>query len=125
MFSTWDDEVKTYNVLSSDGSLKSLTTQELFEYFIFHDLGITGEFVDLKVRLDKGESVDGDDCQWDWGIGANVYKGRLTITKITGLKIKPVHKETNGCKHENKYINEAGGIKFWFCKNCRSDLGNA
>jgi len=125
MFSTWDDETKAYNILFSDGSLKSFTTQELYEYYIFNDVGIKDEFVDLKFRLDNGESITANETKWDWNTATNVYKGRLVITKINKAKVKPFHPEANGCRHENKYVNEAGGIKFWFCKDCRSDLGNA
>lgn len=125
MFSTWDDEIKIYNMEFSDGTNKQVTTQELYEYFIFHDVGIVGEFVDFKQRLDKGELVVGEDMQWDWSIGSNIYKGFLVFSKIGELKSKPIHKEINGCKHENKYINEAGGTKFWVCPRCKSDLGNA
>lgn len=125
MFSTWDDEIKAYNILYSDGRVASYTTQQLYEYFIFNDLGIGNDFSDLKGRLDRGESVSGDDCQWDWNTQCNVYKGRIVITKITGAKGKVHHKETNGCKHENKYINEAGGIKFYVCPKCKADLGDA
>ena len=28
------------------------------------------------------------------------------------------------CPHTNKYINRAGGKAFWFCKDCKSDLGD-
>ena len=28
------------------------------------------------------------------------------------------------CKHTNKYINHAGGQDFWFCPDCKQDLGN-
>lgn len=125
MFSTWDDEVKTYNLEFSNGTIKQLTAQELYEYFIFHDIGIIGEFVDFKQRLDKGELVTGEDVQWDWGVGASIYKGLLKISKIGSTKAKPFHKEIIGCKHNNKYINEAGGVRFWVCPQCKADLGDA
>ena len=125
MFSTWDDQTKAYNILFADGTLQSFTTQELYEYYIFNDVGIKDEFVDIKFRLDNGESITADETKWDWINATNVYKGKLVITKINSSKVKPIHKEINGCKHENKYINEAGGIKFWVCPRCKSDLGNA
>jgi hypothetical protein len=125
MFSTWDDEVKVYNIEFSDGTIKQLTTQELYEYFLFHDIGIKGEFVDFKHRLDEGELVNAEDVQWDWGVGASIYKGLLKISKIRDIKSKPFHKETNRCNHKNKYINEAGGTRFWVCPQCKADLGDA
>lgn len=29
------------------------------------------------------------------------------------------------CLHKEKYINEAGGVKFWVCPSCKKDLGDA
>jgi hypothetical protein len=127
MFDTWDDIEKLYNVLISTGEARHLTTQELYEYFLFNDTGIKGEFVDLKVRLDKGESVAGDFYEWDWSLGTNAYRGRITITRSNKTNMSQ-HKSNTGklkCDHRNKYINEAGGTKFWFCKDCKSDLGDA
>jgi hypothetical protein len=127
MFSTWDDIEKLYNILISTGEARHLTTQELYEYFIFNDTGIGGEFVDLKVRLDRGESVVGDYCEWDWNLGTNAYRGRIAITRSNKTNASPNVSSVGKlkCAHRNKYINEAGGVKFWFCKDCRSDLGNA
>jgi hypothetical protein len=35
-------------------------------------------------------------------------------------------KETpSGCDHKGKYINQAGGIRFWVCPKCKKDLGDA
>jgi len=28
------------------------------------------------------------------------------------------------CNHEDKYINSAGGTRFWYCRKCGSDLGD-
>lgn len=28
------------------------------------------------------------------------------------------------CNHNKKYKNHAGGILFWYCPSCKSDLGN-
>ncbi len=127
MFSTWDDIEKLYNILISTGEAKHLTTQELYEYFIFNDTGIDGEFVDLKVRLDRGESVVGDYCEWDWNLGTNAYRGRITITRSNKANMSHhvVNSDNSKCRHPNKYINEAGGVKFYVCPQCKADLGNA
>ena len=68
--------------------------------------------------------------EWDWHMGCNTYKGRLTITRITPPTRTPDYTkeystDANGCKHENRYINEAGGVRFWVCPKCKKDLGNA
>jgi hypothetical protein len=127
MFSTWDDEVKSYSILNPTGEIKHLTTQELYEYIIFNDIGISEDFSDLKVKLDRGESVIGDYCEWDWNLGSTIYRGRITITKSNKDSApKHVSKADNlKCGHSNKYINEAGGIKFYVCPQCKADLGNA
>lgn len=34
-------------------------------------------------------------------------------------------KTNSSCQHLNKYVNYAGGTGFWFCPDCKADLGNA
>lgn len=36
----------------------------------------------------------------------------------------PVPKEVK-CDHKDRYINEAGGKKFYVCPDCKADLGDA
>lgn len=33
-------------------------------------------------------------------------------------------KKEEKCKHENTFVNHAGGIKFKMCSDCKKDLGN-
>ena len=35
-----------------------------------------------------------------------------------------INKTINSCQHTNKYINSAGGTAFWFCRDCKEDLGD-
>lgn len=128
MFNTYDDNEKHYEVTYSDYTTVKFTTQELYEFFIFTETNISGDFEDLKLKLDKGIIVTGDHNEWDWSLGCTNYKGRLSITKITPPKIPTNNKfesKTSGCSHEGKYINQAGGFKFWVCPKCKKDLGDA
>lgn len=127
MFDDYDNTEKKYEIIFPDKSIKKYTTQELYEFFIFNDLSITGDFADLKKRLDSGYAVIADHMEWDWGGGFNINRGKLTITKSWVSKPNGVNKKESdtNCKHKNKYINQAGGIKFWFCKDCKKDLGDA
>lgn len=127
MFDDYDNTEKKYEIIFPDKSVLKYTTQELYEFFIFNDLNIAGDFTDLKKRLDSGYAVMGDYQEWDWGGGYHINKGKLTITKSWVPKPNGVTKKESdtNCKHKNKYINQAGGIKFWFCKDCKKDLGDA
>lgn len=127
MFDSYDNNEKAYEVIYSDKTVVQLTTQELYEFFIFTDTNIAGDFSDLKKKLDSGFAVMGDHQEWDWNMGANVYKGRLTITRYIPPKIPSYAKKENssGCDHQGKYINQAGGVRFWVCPKCKKDLGDA
>lgn len=127
MFDSYDNNEKAYEVIYSDKTVVQLTTQELYEFFIFTDTNIAGDFSDLKKKLDSGFAVMGDHQEWDWNMGANVYKGRLTITRYIPPKIPSYAKKekSSGCDHQGKYINQAGGVRFWVCPKCKKDLGDA
>lgn len=127
MFEEYDNTEKKYEVIFPDKSVQKYTTQELYEFFIFSDLNISGDFSDLKKKLDAGYAVMGDHMEWDWGGGYNINKGRITITKSWKANSNNISKKENElrCSHKNKYINQAGGIKFWFCRDCKKDLGDA
>lgn len=127
MFEEYDNTEKKYEVIFPDKSVQKYTTQELYEFFIFSDLNISGDFSDLKKKLDAGYAVMGDNMEWDWGGGYNINKGKITITKSWKANPNNTSKKENerGCSHKNKYINQAGGIKFWFCRDCKKDLGDA
>jgi hypothetical protein len=128
MFDSYDNTEKTYEIIYSDKTTVELTTQELYEFFIFTDTNIGGDFSDLKKRLDSGYAVMGDHMEWDWGLGCNNYKGRITITRITPPKIPKATLQpfqSGACDHKGKYINQAGGVRFWVCPKCKKDLGDA
>lgn len=126
MFDSYDNYEKAYEIIYPDKTTVKFTTQELYEFFIFTDTSIGGDFTDLKKRLDSGYAVTGDHMEWDWNFSTNNYKGRLIITRITPPKIPSQTKNKNeGCDHKNKYINQAGGSSFWVCPQCKKDLGDA
>jgi|LauGreDrversion4_2_1035121.scaffolds.fasta_scaffold249594_2 hypothetical protein len=128
MFNSYDDKEKDYEVIYPDSHSAKLTTQELYEFFIFTEHNISGDFGDLKTKLDKGITVTGDHTEWDWSMGCSNYKGKLTILRCSPPKIPTTTKfesKSSGCSHEGKYINQAGGFKFWVCPKCKKDLGDA
>jgi|688.fasta_scaffold1356418_1 hypothetical protein len=122
-FPSYDDTNKTYEVEYSSGEKEVLTTQELYEFYLLTEHGLTYNFDYVKSKIDDGEEIKADDYDYDWNLGAQIYKGKLTIKKVNQTK-QPSNNLHNGCGHSNKYINQAGGIKFWYCKDCKSDLGD-
>ena len=46
--------------------------------------------------------------------------------KLVSNKIDDFLNKDEECKHENKYINQLSStMKFWVCKDCKKDLGDA
>lgn len=128
MFETFDTIEKKYRVVySSTGYIVDLTTQELYDFYIFNTHNIFDSFEDILKQLEDGNTVFGDDNEFDWDMGSNIYQGRVQIKKImfNGMKINhlppPVPKT---CDHKDKYINTAGFSKFWVCPTCKKDLGD-
>ena len=127
MFDMHDDEDKVYKLkYSESGDIDTITAQSLYEFFMLEEHKITGTFNELKNRLDNGETVYAQQWAWDWNSSTHAYKGAIVLSKIgvNPLLKKPGIK-TTGCRHTNKYVNSAGGTRFWFCRDCKKDLGNA
>lgn len=128
MFDNYDNIEKLYEIVFSNTRKIQYTTKELYEFFIFTETNIGGSFEDLKSRLDSGFCIGGDDIEWDWTSGSHIKRGRLYITRFAPPKIPSSYSKENNssnCKHKNKYINQAGGIRFWVCPSCKKDLGDA
>ena len=129
MFDNYDTIEKKYRVnYVSSGYVNELTTQELYDFYYFQSHNMTDSFEDIIKQLDAGNTVIGDDNDFDWDMGCNIYQGIIKISKIEfkGMKVNhlppPIPKT---CDHKDKYVNTAGGIKFWVCKLCKKDLGDA
>jgi hypothetical protein len=129
MFDIYDDYNKLYELTFSDGNIESLTTQELWEFFLMQEHSITGTFKQLKARLDKGEEITAQDTRYDWTLQTSIYVGNVLIKRIKPLVQKTTQPTTTAtpttCLHQGKYVNQAGGVKFWVCPLCKKDLGNA
>jgi hypothetical protein len=129
MFDTYDSYEKKYRITyTSTGRTNELTTQELYEFYIFNTHNIYDSFEDVLKRLDAGDTVLGDDNEFDFTIGTEVYNGQLKITKSIpkGLKMNTLPPPVpNSCDHRDKYINSAGGVRFYVCPKCKRDLGDA
>jgi len=129
MFDMYDNLEKKYKVYyTSNNNTSELTTQELYEFYIFNTHNIYESFEDVLKKLDAGYTVIGDDNDFDWTLGSNVYQGQVKISKILFRGISPSHIPPpipKGCDHKGAYINSAGGIKFYVCPKCKADLGDA
>lgn len=128
MFDSYENTIPEYQFSNpTTGDEFTWTAQELFEFYTFNEHSLAGDFDEVKRKLDIGLHLETDHYYYDWGLGVNVYKGRVTLKKIA--KNTPVVKElikspVAGCRHDKKYINEAGGTKFWVCPSCKKDLGD-
>lgn len=125
MFDLYDNSNRIYKIVFSSNKEELLTKQEFYEWFLLSEHGIKTSFESVVSTLENGESLSADEYDYDWGLGINVYKGKLRITKVSGYSFSPPQLPNTNCSHKNKYINHAGNIKFWYCKDCKSDLGDA
>jgi hypothetical protein len=128
MFNSYDTSTKKYIITDSTGWTTEVTTQELYEFYIFSDHGIRDSFEDTLKVLDAGLSVTGDDCEFDWTLGTPVRKGSLQIkAKLHTAKPSPDVPKKNGtkCKHTKKYVAKFTTFQYWYCPDCKEDLGDA
>lgn len=123
MFENYENSEKIYELQFPDGTVLKNTTQELYEFFIFNGNNFIGNFDEFKKKLDNGQCVVMDVKEWDWGMGCNINKGKIKIIRTMKTILNKI--SSLECKHENKYINQAGGIRFWVCPKCKKDLGDA
>jgi hypothetical protein len=128
MFNSYENNTDKYIITDSSGSEADVTTQELYEFYIFNQHDITDSFEDIIRRLNSGLNVTGNDYEFDWDLGTTVWKGKLTIKAKnllpSGMTPAPKTSSTK-CRHLKKYINSAGASKFWVCPDCKEDLGDA
>lgn len=128
MFDIYDNTEKKYGIFyRKDNRFTTCTTQDLYEFYIFFNHGIEDSFETLLKRLEGGETIMGDQNEFDWNLGTELYLGKLEISKLStaGFKILPVSSvKPKTCDHKNKYINIVSGIKFYVCPDCKADLGN-
>jgi hypothetical protein len=131
MFYDYDDTEKSFRITYSDGKVRDLTEQELYEFFVFTKNGITKSFVELLNDLRNGKIVHGEDYEFDYDLGADIYRGSLNVEcigkvqKYTQDYTSSKSSSSGQCSHSDKYVNSAGGIKFWVCRSCKKDLGDA
>lgn len=133
MFSDYDDIDKCYRITYSDGRTRDVTEQGLYEFYVFTRNGINKTFTEVLNDLRNGYMIHGEDYDFDWNMGVDVYKGKLFIEPIGRVQrsvpqqqsFKGFDPASGYCSHPNKYINSAGGTKFWVCPSCKRDLGDA
>ena len=67
MFDTYDNLEKKYRVFYTfSGSASEMTTQELYEFYIFNTHNIYDSFEDVKKELEAGGTIICDDNDFDW-----------------------------------------------------------
>jgi hypothetical protein len=125
MFDFYDNEDKDYELTRWDGTTELLTEQELHDFILFCLTPHSRiQFDQALVDLKKGFTLTEAYYDFDWSMGTSVYKGNVYIKKVNP-SFPPKIPSTGGCKHEGKYVNSAGGFKFWVCPTCKKDLGDA
>lgn len=127
MFETYDDSDPCYELIYPDGRKVNKTMQALAEFYVFSEHKLTYTFDEFIDRLEKGYVVSAEDNSYDYGAQSYVYHGNILINKIKKTKANPStppdHRHLT-CDHKDKYVNSAGGVKFWVCPRCKSDLGS-
>ena len=46
------------------------------------------------------------------------------VAKVNKTSNTSNDSDVSTCLHEERYVNSAGGIMFWVCKDCGADLGD-
>lgn len=101
-------ESKDYVVVNQYGYEDELTQSDLWSWYLYNQPDPYSWF-DLLDKL----KTDGE---------ARFNNGAIVRYKLHRTIIK---KDMNtGCSHKDKYKNHAGGIYFWYCPSCKTDLGN-
>lgn len=126
-YSSLDNIDIRYELSFPDGKIQKMTERDLFDYYVLYDHKLKLEFADLILKLET-ETITAEDNTYDWSLQVMVYNGLISIKRIRedfrkNSIIPPVIGDK--CIHISKYINRAGGIKFWVCPDCKADLGDA
>lgn len=126
MFDMYDDNEAFYKLkYSSNGVIDYLTTQALYEFFMLEEHKLLCTFSELLKQLDRGDIVYAEQWTFNWHSSTNDYEGAIVITRPDATKVAAVPSVIGGCLHKDKYVNNAGGTKFWYCRSCKKDLGDA
>lgn len=120
-------DVKKYRFTTTTGIEQDLTEEDLCILLMLDlsniNLGTTAEVIK---RLDSGFDITDNYYEFDFNLGANVYKGRFTLTSIKQKpSTPPPIPKSAKCDHKGAYVNEAGGVRFIVCPKCKQDLGDA
>lgn len=130
MFDFFDDAIKSYEVTFHNGLKDLMTAQELYEFVLMNQTDISDSFDSMKRKLDSGSIITGSDYCYDWNLGTNIYKGKLSIVRVdlfTRNNVSNNSTTNTNCNHEGRYIVQHfnGGVKYWVCPKCKADLGDA
>jgi hypothetical protein len=101
----------------SPSSAEEVTEKELWDiYTTLQTFPIS--WLDLMYRLDTHGSYSYTDY-------LNNYN--YTFTKIEPEKVMEFESSRPGfCRHDKKFINNISrNLKFWYCPDCKKDLGDA
>lgn len=86
----------------------------------------------IESRLKKLFGVQFDSTQMghtttaSWFISAKFMQDSsiLDCKQRLNTSFEKIAKDTETCLHLNKKINYAGGAAFWYCPECKTDLGD-
>lgn len=125
MFDLYDTVDKVYELTRPDGSVDMLTEQDVHDFVLFClDSATSWSFEKIMSELKRGNVVTESYYEFDWTLGTNIFKGVVKFKKIKN-DIPPKITTDNSCRHNGKYVNSAGGARFWVCPTCKKDLGDA
>lgn len=101
------DEEKLYDLYCFEGSFNYISWQSLlFDLSLGKRFDMKDDYYVIKKKTDT-TSLNGSSNPI-WGVDYNA---------------KP---EGTFCRHDKKYINKVSNtLKFWYCPDCKKDLGDA
>jgi hypothetical protein len=128
MFDMYDDDEAVYRLkYSSNGGSDFVTAHALYEFFMLEEHKLLMTFSELLKQLDRGDVVYAEQWVYNWTSGTNEYEGAIVLSKPSAKSAElppPIPTQAGYCSHKDKYVNEAGGTKFWFFRICKKDLGD-
>jgi hypothetical protein len=105
---------------------KEITQTELYDLYCFDISFQNISWSSLLFDLDSGRRFD---MLHDFYVVKKKIHGLQTSahTTFVGLEGLPVSiSESSFCRHDKKYINKiSNALKFWYCPDCKKDLGDA
>lgn len=125
----------SYKILDDNGQVDEINDHELikiFTYFYENDITSVVDIDSFRDYLKAGNRYkfgsghviyfDNDDeyTNWGWPDVPDFWSLDSDEDEDVPKLMPPVPQ----CQHKRKYVNMAGGTKFYVCPDCKSDLGD-